>query len=216
MRYYIDSNMTEKHYIPTDSDTSNNTPSLPDRSDLSKLYFEPKQSIVTVDEQNHALHETQISHTIRSYALKAGLLIPLPFVVTISLALSFLMVVDSDKIFLVLPLMLVWGISMVILFRKIAALLSRIDIPVVTFLSFHISSLLLITPIVYHFIQQVIRSEWLVLFTISLVMTLFSIGVCWVLLQLILNDSLTNRSKFRLAAMTVMVCIISITIYLIM
>ena len=216
MRYYINTNMIEKHYIPTDRDTSSNdAPSLPDRSDLSKLYFEPKQSKVTIDEENHALHETQLSSTIRTYALKAGLLIPLPFIITVSLALSFLMVIDSAKIFLALPLMLAWGIGMVIMFRKFAAVLGSIDIPVVTFLSLHISSMLLVTPIAYHFSQQIIRSEWLILIAVSLVMTLFSVAVCWVLLQLILNDSLTNRSKFCLAAIPVVMCIISLTIFLI-
>jgi hypothetical protein len=215
MRYYIDSNMTEKHTIPADTDTPiDSAPHLPDRSDLSKLYFTPKESVVTVDEQNNALDQINISQTIRTSAFRIGLLVPVPFIVTISLSALLLTTVTSVMIYLLLPFLLVWGIGMVVIFKKIIKLLGRIDVPITTFLSLHISSLLLVTPIAYHVAQLGISSGWIILAVVSLVMTVFSVGMAWILLQLIMNDFLSHKNKSRLVLLAVTICLIAATAYL--
>ena len=209
--------MTEKHTIPADTDTPiDGAPHLPDRSDLSKLYFTPKESVITVDEQNNALDQINISQTIRTSAFRIGLLVPVPFIVTISLSALLLTTVTSVMIYLLLPFLLVWGIGMVVIFKKIIKQLGRIDAPILTFLSLHISSLLLVTPIVYHVTQLTLSSGWIVIAVVSLVMTIFSIGTSWALLQLIMNDFLPHKSKSRLATLIVTICICATAAYLLL
>jgi hypothetical protein len=217
MRYYVDSNMTEKHTIPTSADATKSTaPHLPDRSDLSKLYFTPKEPVVTVDEQNNALDQINISETIRTNALKIGLLVPLPFIITIGLSGLLLAVVTPSMLYLMLPFLLVWGIGMTIIVKKITKQLSRIDVPVITFLSLHISGLLLVTPLVYHAMQSVVSSSWIILAMVSLVMTLLSIGISWVLLQLIMNDFLSHKTKSCLVVLIMTFCVGAATTYLLL
>lgn len=217
MRYYVGSDMTEKHTIQTTTDTTTSAaPHLPDRSDLSKLYFTPKESVVTVDEQNNALDQINIQETIRTNAVKIGLLVPLPFVITITLSGLLLAVVTPSMLYILLPFLLVWGISMTVIVKKITKQLSRIDIPIITFLSFHISGLLLVTPLVYHVTQSAVSSGWIILAIVSLMIIFFSIGIAWTLLQLIMNDFLSHKTKSRLAAFAITICASAATVYFLM
>lgn len=208
--------MTDNHYIPNDSDTTTaDVPSLPDRSDLSELYFKPKEAKVTIEEQSHALDQVHLSETIREYALKIGLLIPTPFIITIIVSLVFITFVNPGTIYLVLPLMLVWGIGIVWLCRRVMRLLRRIDVPLFTFLSLHISCLMFITPALSYLAQFTPGPDWTALIIISVIMLSMSTIFCWLFLQLILNDSLKETTKRKLIGLIVTTCLASIATYII-
>ena len=207
--------MTEKHSISPDTDsTTSGVPALPDRSNLSKLYFEPKKATVTVDDVNHALDRINLSKTIQKYSITVGLLIPTPLIVTLVTSLLFIVFVNPGTVYLALPLMLVWGIAVVLLSRKVMKLLHQIDIPVVTFLSLQISCLMLTIPTISYVSQLASGPEWTHLVSISVLIFGMSVLFCWLFLQLILNNSLTDKIKFRLAGLIVLTCLVSAVIYM--
>ncbi|HEX7483928.1 MAG TPA: hypothetical protein VF281_02120 [Candidatus Saccharimonadales bacterium] len=204
-----------KNNLQTDTSATQIKPSgLPDRSDLSKLYFTPKQSTVTIDKKPHILDDTHLSDTIRAYALKIGLLIPLPFLIAIIPASLFVIAVTQATLFAALPLMIVCGVSAVLVYKKVRILIDRLSLPSFTFLCLQISCMMLIVPSIYYLSELVPAVLWLRLTIICILILTTSSLFCWLFLQLMLNDTLTNKTRARMISTIITICLISALTYL--
>lgn len=209
----------KRHSIsPSNNTEQTEVPTLPDRSDLSKLYFQPKSATITENVKASILDPEHLAKTVRQYAVKIGLLVPLPFIVAMIPAALFIVYVSPSNIFQMLPLMtltmIAWGIAVVLMFSKVINYLNRLSIPAFTFLCLVFSCLLLLSQPIYH-LAQAIGSFWLGQAIFSILMMTISLGLCWIFLQLILNDRLADSTRVRLIGTVVVLCLISTVFYLV-
>ena len=200
-----------KHYTPLDPTNDIDTvPSLPDRSDLSKLYPEAKGKTTVTEAKVNILDDTELPKTVGVSALKIGLLIPAPFLIGMIPAVLLVKHVTYGNIFQLLPVMtltmIVWGIVVVLTFTKVSRLLDRLSISPFTLLCLHISCMVLVAPAIYSIVAS-IGNVWLALTLFSLATTGLSIMLCWLSLQLILNDRITKKSKLLLITTIVVLCL---------
>lgn len=209
----------KRHSIsPSNNTEQTEAPTLPDRSDLSKLYFQPKPATITENVKASILDPEYLANTIRQYAVKIGLLVPLPFIVAMIPAALFIVYVSPSNIFQMLPLMtltmIAWGIAVVLMFSKVIGYLNRLSIPTFIFLSLLLSCLLLLSQPIYHLAHS-IGNFWAGQALFSVAMITVSLGLCWIFLQLILNDRLADSTRVRLIGMVVFLCLMSTVFYLV-
>jgi hypothetical protein len=219
MRYYVDTIM-DKHYLPTDTKTEpSEAPTLPDRTSLSKLYPDPKPSNAVVEVKPSILDNDHLAGTIRHFAIKIGLLTPLPFIIGLVPAILFYIYATFDNIFQMLPLMTItmiaWGLAIVLVFRQVATYLDRLSVSSSFFLSLHFSCLLLVAPMTYYIAQLVAPGMWLGQLIFSILILGLSVCFSWLFLQLILNDTLTDKSRLKLISLILFLCLVSSACYIV-
>lgn len=211
----------KKHNDPITPETLIDTvPTLPDRSDLSKLYPEAKQSFLTIDEaRENILDDEHVAITIGIMSVKTGLLVPLPFVLALIPAVWFLINTTSNNIFSMLPLMtltiFIWGIAITLTFNKVNKLLDHLSVPTFTFLSLQISCLMLVAQPLYA-TALALTNPWIGQALFSLALLSLSIVFSWLFLQLILNHTLLDKTKIKLITLIVLLCLSSSVIYLLL
>jgi hypothetical protein len=184
------------HYIKAPQDTKEvNTKSLPDRTDLSKLY---PHAVKSTDQKTSGtmLSRSDMTRSVRKLFLVMGMSVPLPFIVATILLGYFEQNILASNIFYFLPIIilttLVWIAVVVWAYQKIAAQIDQVGAGPPLLLGLHVSCLMIVSQPLYmlvNFLSPPAIKD--LLYILSIMCS--SVILAWILLWATFHRSLSSK-----------------------
>jgi hypothetical protein len=190
---------------------------LPDRTDLSKLYPEKVSANTSEDRaDNHIQNKEDTNKKAQMLFLAVGVIVPLPFIGAAFLFDFFTKNIRASTAFFFLPIiilmMLLWITTVIWVARKISNRIDKLGVSSVLILSLHMGCLMLLSPPLYTIIKNAGLPSGSILYILGTVCV--STILAWIFLQIIFNKSLSDKTRIIALVIVVTGSFLASTIYL--